>query len=50
LLGHRQHRLGVGILSGLTPAAHLLRKEPPLAAIGTELGTYQGSCPLGVLS
>ena len=29
LFGHRQHRLGVGILGRLPPTAHLLR-EPPL--------------------
>jgi len=33
LLGHRQHRLGVGILGGLPPTAHLLTKKTPLTAV-----------------
>ena len=38
LFCHRQHRLGVGILSRLPPALHLLREQAPLAAVGAELG------------
>ena len=42
-LGYRHHRLGIGILGGLPPTAHLLRKQTPLPAVGAELSVVQAS-------
>ncbi len=41
LIGHRQQRLGIGILGGLTPAVHLLGEQAPLTAVGRQFGAVQ---------
>jgi len=41
LVGHRQQRLGIGILGGLPPAGLLIREEPPLSAVSTQFSRVQ---------
>lgn len=41
LLLQGEHWLFIGILAGLPPTAHLLRDQPPLVAVGAELGGVQ---------
>jgi len=42
-LGHGEQPLGVGILDGLPPLGHLLRKQQPLPAVGAGFPGIQGS-------
>ena len=41
LIGHRQQRLGIGILGGLAPAGQLLGEQSPLSAVSTQFSRIE---------